>query len=96
MLKTFMPNGADTVAIAATTASARVALDQYSNAVRVVNAGAADAFLHFGDSTVTATTAKMPIRAGATETLTKGAATHVAAICASGSTTMYFTSGEGL
>lgn len=96
MLKTFMPNGQDTATIAATVASARVALDPTSNAVRIVNAGAADAFLHFGDVNVTADTVKMPIKAGATETITKGANTHVAAICASGTTTLYFTSGEGL
>ena len=95
-LKTFMPSGADTVLLAAGVASARVQLDPTSAAVRVVNDGAATAFIQFGDSTVASTTTKMPIKAGATETFTKGSSTHVAAITASGTTNLYFTNGEGL
>lgn len=96
MLKTFMPNGQDTATIAATIASARVALDPYSNAVRIINKGAEDAFIQFGDENVTATTAKMPITSGATETFTKGSATHMAAVTASGTAILYVTSGEGM
>jgi hypothetical protein len=95
-LKTFMPSGADTVSLAVTTASTRVALDVNSRVVRVVNDGTATAFIQFGDSNVTANTAKMPIKAGATETFTTGTASHVAAVTASGTTNMYFTNGEGL
>jgi len=95
-LKTFMPSGADTVLLAAGTTSSRVPLDQFSEAVRVVNDGTATAFLHFGDVTVTANTAKMPIKAGATETFTTGTASYVAAVTASGTTNLYFTNGEGL
>jgi len=95
-LKTFMPSGADTVLLAVTTASARAQLDPHSSVVRVINDGASTAFLHFGDATVTANTAKMPIKAGATETFTTGAASHVAAVTASGTTNLYFTNGEGL
>jgi hypothetical protein len=95
-LKTFMPNGSATATISATTVTARAAVDQHSNSARVVNAGTATAFLKFGDSTVEATTTDMPILSGATETFTKGAATHIAAITASGTATVYLTSGEGL
>jgi len=95
-LKTFMPSGADTVLLTASTTSSRVSLDVNSDAVRVVNDGAATAFLHFGDANVTATLAKMPIKAGATETFTTGTSAAVAAICASGTTNLYFTNGEGL
>ena len=95
-IKTFMPSGADTVALAATTASARVALDPNSRVVRVVNDGTATAFIHFGDATVASNTAKMPIKAGATETFTTGTASAVAAVTASGTTNLYFTNGEGL
>jgi hypothetical protein len=95
-IKTFAPSGADTVLLAATTASARVALDPNSSAVRVVNDGAATAFLQFGDANVTANTSKMPIKAGATETFTTGTSAAVAAVTASGTTNLYFTNGEGL
>lgn len=95
-IKTFMPSGADTVLLAAGTTSARAQLDVNSRAVRVVNDGAVTAFIHFGDVTVTANAAKMPIKAGATETFTTGTASYVAAITASGTTNLYFTNGEGL
>lgn len=95
-IKTFMPSGADTVLLAAGTTSARAQLDVNSRAVRVVNDGAVTAFIHFGDGNVTANTAKMPIKAGATETFTTGTATNVAAVTASGTTNLYFTNGEGL
>jgi hypothetical protein len=95
-LKTFMPSGADTVLLAVTTASARAQLDPNSSAVRVVNDGAATAFLHFGGDTVASNTAKMPIKAGATETFTTGTAGYVAAVTTSGTTNLYFTNGEGL
>jgi hypothetical protein len=96
MIKTFMPSGDDSDTLAVTTASSRAQLDPLSSAVRVVNAGAAMAFIQFGDVNVLSTTAKMPINAGATETFTKGSAGYVAAICASGTTTLYVTCGEGL
>ncbi|MFC3469191.1 hypothetical protein ACFOHT_04865 [Massilia oculi] len=95
-LKTFAPSGADTVTLAATTTSARVQIDPNSSVVRVVNDGTATAFLHFGDVTVASNAAKMPIKAGATETFTTGTASHVAAVTASGTTNLYFTNGEGL
>lgn len=94
-LKKFMPGG-DTALLAAGTTSGRVALDPNSNAVRVVNDGTVTAFLQFGDVMAAATVTKMPIKAGTTEVFTKGAATHVAAITASGTANLYFTSGEGL
>lgn len=95
-IKTFMPS-ALTVNVAATTASAIIPLDPLGNTVRVVNAGASMAFIHFTkDPAYVATTGNMPIAAGATETFTKGAASYVAAITASGTATVYFTVGEGL
>lgn len=95
-IKTFMPTQEDTDSLLAATTSARVALDPLSSAVRVVNDGAATAFIQFGDVTVVATLAKMPIRAGATETFTKGSAGYMAAIVASGTSQLYVTAGEGL
>lgn len=94
--KTFAPTQADTALLACTTASARVPLDSLSSTVRVVNDGAATAFIQFGDASVNATVSKIPVKAGATETFTKGTAAWVAGITASGTTNMYFTAGEGL
>lgn len=96
MIRTFAPTQEDTDLLACSTTSARAQLDPYSSTVRVVNDGAATAFIQFGDVTVTATVSKMPIKAGATETFTKGIAGYVAGICASGTTTLYITAGEGL
>ncbi len=65
--------------------------------VRVVNAGTSLVFIAFGNSSVAATAAAgIPIVPNAPESITIPAtATHVAAIYASGSGTVYFTSGFG-
>lgn len=96
MIKTFSPTQDDSNSLLAGVTSSRVALDPLSSVVRVVNDGTATAFIQFGDSNVTATLAKMPVRGGATETFSKGTATHMAAIVASGTTQLYVTAGEGL
>lgn len=97
MLKTFQPNGSDTVTLAASSTNAAAALDQFSHAVRVHNKGPSECFINFGLVGVVSTTAKMPVASGATETFTKGNLTHVAVICAGTDTaTVRFTSGEGL
>lgn len=95
-MKTFFPNGAVSVSATATTASARLALDQLSSVVRLRQAGTSEVFLQFGDSTVVATTSHMPVASGATETFCKGAATHVAFITAAGTAAVTFTNGEGM
>lgn len=95
-IKTFMPNGQVSVSATATITSARLALDQYSNAVRLRQAGTAEVYIQFGDSTVTATTSHMPVGSGSTELFSKGAATHVAFITAAGTASLTFTSGEGI
>ena len=96
MIKTFAPNGDITAQLVAGVTSSRVAVDKNSNAVRVLNAGPNLAYIQFGDSTVASANTRMPIPVGNTELFTKANATHVAAICDSGSATLYFTSGEGL
>lgn len=95
-IKAFMPTGAATAPIAATAASASVALDQYSNAVRVVNLGPNKAFIRFTVGASPAVLTDMPIAANSTEVFTKGTATIVSAICAATETAaLYFTNGEG-
>lgn len=97
-VKTFAPNLAiNTAQLAASATSSRVALDQFSSAVRVLNAGPDLAYIHFGGATVTADNARMPIPVGSTELFTKANLTHVAAVCdATKTATLYFTSGEGI
>lgn len=97
----FSPVGA-TVNLAATTSTGAVALTDIghigSKAVRVYNSGASTVFIAFGTSSIVATTAAgMPVPAGAIETFEiSGSVTHVAGITASGTSTVYFTSGRGL
>lgn len=87
-----------TVNIAATTANARVQVtsDTGIGSYRVRNAGTVDVFFREGDVTsVASVTTDMSIPAGAIEVLTFGS-THVAAITASGSATIYITPGDGV
>ena len=96
MYKSFMPNGQPTASATATTATARLQLDQFSNVVRLRQAGTSEVYIKFGDSTVTATLTDMPVASGATETFTKGSATHVAFITSAGTAAVAFTNGEGV
>jgi hypothetical protein len=77
--------------------------------VRVYNAGSALVFIRFGEvtvnsagtvdlaTTVAATTADIPIAAGNTETFTvDSGTTRIAALTASGTATLYVTTGEGM
>lgn len=67
-------------------------------AVRLHNAGSVAVFVAFGNSAITtAATTGMPIPAGGVEVFEIGpAVTHVAAITASSTATLYATSGRGL
>lgn len=101
MILPFSPGPTSTLGV--TAASGRVALATPRGAqIRVVSApGGQTAFIKFGDSTVTAAVTDMPILPGAIETFTVPLATpqalftHVAAITASSTATLYFTSGDG-
>lgn len=99
---TFVPLG--TVNIAATTTSASAALpissgDAYSGVrpqVRLAHTGTNPGFVAFGGSGVVATANDLPIFNGNPEIFTvPSGATHVAAIQATGTGTIYITSGYG-
>jgi hypothetical protein len=98
--KAFAPAG-NTVNLAVTTSTARVALTAPATAggyqVRIYNAGSATAFIRFGTVAIDAATAtSMPVPSGQTEVFTVASTvTHVAAITASGSATLYATTGYG-
>ncbi|GAA0696320.1 hypothetical protein ISN75_06810 [Dyella marensis] len=85
------------VTIAATTTSANQAFTAGGplQNVAVTNAGTAVAFVRLGVGAQTATTADMAIAPNATVILTKGLADNIAAICASGTATIYAIPGEG-
>lgn len=99
-MKPFSTFGLATVNIAATTTAASVALNKRNDAescqVEIYNAGSATVFIRKGDSTVTATTSSRPLPAGAMVIDSVGSGvTHLSAITASGTATVYFTTGEG-
>jgi hypothetical protein len=98
----FTPGATATLAV--TTATDRVALGAGAgNGVSDVQilvtsaASASLAFIVFGTSGVTATTAGTPILSGSAQTFTVPApATHVAAITGASTATLYFTVGRGV
>jgi hypothetical protein len=99
----FVPSPAGTVTVAATTTSGstRVALVGGGRNLLITNAGSGTAFIEFGTSTATAaTTTGMPLLSG--EILCIGRpdvsgapATHAVAITATGTATVYVTTGDG-
>jgi len=98
-LDLFTPIAA-TVNIAATTSTARVALADGTSSgrsVRICNDGLVTVFIAFGNSAIEATAAAgIPIKPGMVEAMEFGkGVTHVAAITAAGSATIYFTVGQG-
>lgn len=94
----FTPTGS-TVSVAATATTGNVSLGTTAGAtVRVYNAGTAAAFINFGTSTVEAAAAtSVPVPVGAIEVFAIGpGVTHMAAITASGTATVYATPGQGI
>lgn len=100
-LDIFTPFGLDTtaVSVSGTTASGALNLPAASTgntSVRIHNGATVTVFIQFGASTVEATTSNMPIPAGGVEVFDiGGAVTHVAGITASGTGTLYATTGRG-
>lgn len=104
-MKPFCPLAGATVSLAAGTSSTPVALEGVPTGqvqVRIYNSGTTTAHVAFGGSSVAAQTgADLPVPGGIVEVLTLDSTqcapiTHVAAITASGSATLYFTPGQGL
>jgi YD repeat-containing protein len=99
ILTAFAPKSAAGSTIAVTNASAVTAFNPNPSSLRVrlSNAGPADVFFEFGNSAVVAAVATgVRLPAGQTESFTCHAATHLAAITASGTATLYATPGEGI
>lgn len=99
-MQAFSPTGA-TVSLAVTTTTGSVALTAPGGSggsdVRLYNAGGSLVFVAFGSSTVQAAVTSLPLPAGQTEVFSVGpGSTHVAAITASGTATLYATTGRGV
>lgn len=98
-LKAFASAGKATVKIAATVVSGSASLDEFSNAVRVYNAGPNAARIRFSGpsgAALPATATDMNIPPATVEIFTKGDAKFVAAICDTGTAAIEFTDGEGI
>lgn len=103
-MKPFTPVDDATASISATTSSARAAIRLQptgAHQARLYNAGSATVFWAAGDGAVTAAATDVPLPSGAIEVVTilnasASPATHVAAITASGTATLYITTGQGL
>ena len=93
-MRAFKPGPTVSLSVSGTTAS--VSLGTQAETVRVFNATSVTVFLVFGTDAATATTAGMPIPAGAVEAFDVRRANFVAGITASGSGTVYFTVAEGM
>lgn len=77
--------------ISATTTSARAAYPVQGTGVRVCNSGAVTIFVASGDSSIVATSASQPVLANSSVELKHNPTdTHLAAITASGTATVYF------
>lgn len=86
-----------TQTLAVTTTSANVILGAAaSGAIQIANAGSSVAFVALGSSAQTATATGYPVLPGATVVISGGGATNIAAIAATGTTTLYVSRGVGL
>ena len=102
-MKPFTPLDDATASIPATTTSARAAIARQpmgAHQLRLYNGGTATVFWAAGDGTVTAAATDIPLPAGAIEvvTLSNGGAagaSHIAAVTASGTASLYLTTGQG-
>lgn len=90
----FAPNGS-TATLAVTTSTGRVALPA-GTVVLVSNTGSTTAFAKLGSGSVTAATTDIPIFGNSTIAMTVGANVDLAAITASGTTTLNLQGGTGL
>ncbi len=100
MTQLFQPIEGATKNLAVTNSSGSVALSavgEKASKIRVFNAGLVTAFVAFGSGATTASvTTSMPLAAGSIELFDKSTDVEtMAAITTSGTTTLYFTPGEG-
>lgn len=87
-----------TVTLAVTTTTGRVALTGTGPSLEVQNAGAVTMFVKLGSSSVTAAVTDYPILPGQSKVIGVDVSTqtHIAAITASSTATLYATTGQGI
>lgn len=96
MKPNFAPQFGSGQAISASTTSASVnGVDTFCEDLYVVNDGSVTAFLRWGVGAQTATTADFPLPGGSAQVVRKKNANTVAAITASGTTTIRIIPGSG-
>lgn len=94
MNKVFEPNASATLAVSTTSAEVTT-LSATDNQVRLYNGTTGVVFVRWGTTAQTAVATDMAIAPGATEVFTKNNSTRLAAIMASGSGSLYITTGTG-
>jgi len=88
----YQPYFGQTVAISATTTTGRIALLATAPYLRILNIGTVVTFVKLGDVTVTAVAADFAIAPNESVIIAKGNTyTHIAAMTASGTATVYAT-----
>lgn len=95
MTKAFTPSAPTVTLSVTTTSSGASGISSELPTLELNNAGASTAFVRWGVGAQTATTADYPILPGHCKLVNTGVATHVAAITATGTTTLYCTPGVG-
>lgn len=100
MMGNFTPHYGSGASVSATTTTARSQLQASTpggsgNDVAVWNDGSSTVFVRLGDSTVNATVADFPLVPNAGVILNAASATHIAAITASGTSTVRAIPGKG-
>lgn len=103
-VQAFGPRPASTVSLAVTNVTGNVQCNSFAAGqttrkrnIRLLNAGSATVFVEIGVSTVTAAVATgMPILPNTSEVFDGTLGSHVAAITAAGTATLYATPGDGV
>lgn len=87
-----------TTSLAVSTVSSRVALGSNGSTLEVQNAGTTTIFVKLGTSSVDAAVTDYPIQSGQSKVISRDRnnQSHIAAVTASGSGTLYVTAGEGV
>jgi hypothetical protein len=92
--KVFEPMAHTSLSVTTTSAEA-TGLSDVQHQVRLYNSGSVTMFVRWGSSAQTAVTTDMALAPGAVEVFHKANATRLAAITASGSGTLYISTGIG-
>lgn len=96
VLTTFLPAFKSGKTIAATAATASTALGADTSSLTLTNLSTEAVYVAVGDSSVVAAATDYPVLGGTQVSISKDQrATHVAAICPTGASTLNIISGEG-